>query len=199
MPTDKRFKYVDDLTTLEIINLLSVGLSSYNFKHHVPSDIPTDGYFLPNDNLKSQFYIIEINKWTVNQKMLINSKKTKAMIFNFTHNYKFSTQLRNNNMNIDVVPEIKILGTIITQDINWNKNTQHIIQKVNKRMLLIKKIMSFGASTQEIVHLWIIYCRSILEQSAVVWSSSLTEQNTKDLERIQKCFVKLLLKNKYTT
>ena len=31
VPTDKRFKYVDDLTTLEIINLLSVGLSSYNF------------------------------------------------------------------------------------------------------------------------------------------------------------------------
>ena len=158
VPTDKRFKYVDDLTTLEIINLLSVGLSSYNFKHHVPSDIPTDGYYLPNDNLKSQFYINEINKWTVNQKMLINSKKTKAMIFNFTHNFKFNTRLRNNNMNIDVVPEMKILGTIITQDINWNRNTQHIIQKVNKRMLLIKKIMSFWASIQEMVHFWILYC-----------------------------------------
>ena len=59
--------------------------------------------------------------------------------------------------------------------------------------------MGFGISTQEMVHLWIIYCRSILEQSAVVWSSTLTDQNKRDLERSQKCFVKLLLKNKYTT
>ena len=65
-------------------------------------------------------------------------------------------------------------------------------------MLLIKKIHSFGASKSEMVHLWILYCRSILEQSAVVWSSTLTEQNQIDLERTQKCFLKLVLGNNYT-
>ena len=49
------------------------------------------------------------------------------------------------------------------------------------------------------VHMWIIYCRSVLEQSAVVWSSSLTEENCTDLERTQKSFTKLILKKKYTT
>ena len=42
---ENRFKYVDDLTTLEIINLLSIGLSSCNFKQHIPSDIPAEGFF----------------------------------------------------------------------------------------------------------------------------------------------------------
>ena len=47
------------------------------------------------------------------------------------------------------------------------------------------------------VHIWIVYCRSLLEQSAVVWSSSLTQENKDDLERTQKSFVKLILKNKF--
>ena len=66
-------------------------------------------------------------------------------------------------------------------------------------MLLIKKIHSFGASTSDMVLLWTLYCRSILEQSAIVWSSSLTKQNNNDLERTQKSFAKLILKNKYSS
>ena len=76
---------------------------------------------------------------------------------------------------------------------------QNKIGKVNKRLLLLKKILTFGASTEEMVHLWIIYCRSQLEQSSIVWSSSLTQQNKDDLERTQKSFVKLILKNKFNT
>ena len=49
-----RFKFVDDLTTLEIVDILSVGLTSYNVKQHIPSDIPTDFNFIPSENLKSQ-------------------------------------------------------------------------------------------------------------------------------------------------
>ena len=66
-------------------------------------------------------------------------------------------------------------------------------------MLLLKKMYSFGATEEEMTHLWIIYCRSILEQSAVVWTSSLTQENIEDLERTQKSFVKLVLPNKYKT
>ena len=47
------------------------------------------------------------------------------------------------------------------------------------------------------VHLWILYCRSALEQSAVLWSNSLTQENKDDLERTQKSFAKLVLKDKY--
>ena len=42
-----------------------------------------------------------------------------------------------------------------------------------------------------------MYCRSVLEKSAVVWSSSLSQQNKDDLERTQKVLAKLVLKNEY--
>ena len=37
----------------------------------------------------------------------------------------------------------------------------------------------------------------VLEQSCVVWHSSLTQENTEDIERTQKTFCKLMLKQKY--
>ena len=50
---NRKFKFIDDLSILEIINLLSIGISSYNFTQHVASDIPENGYFISPGNLSS--------------------------------------------------------------------------------------------------------------------------------------------------
>ena len=130
--------------------------------------------------------------------MIIFEKKTKSMIINFTNNYQFGTRLSLNNTNLEIVNQMTILGTIITDKLKWDENCDMIIAKVNKRMLLLKKVLSFGATREEMVHLWIIYCRSYLEQCATVWSSSLSQENKEDLERTQKSFAKLILKQEYT-
>ena len=90
---EDRFKWVDDLTVLEKINLLNIGLSSYNYKQHVPSDSNTHGQFVNNQELKTQLYLDKINQWTLNQKMQINKMKTKEMLINFTRNYQFTSRL----------------------------------------------------------------------------------------------------------
>ena len=47
------------------------------------------------ENLKSQDWLTQINDWTVNEKMMVNEKKCKTMIFNYTDNYQFTTRLNN--------------------------------------------------------------------------------------------------------
>ena len=44
--TEDRFKFVDDLTVLEIINLLMTEISSYDLHEHVPSDIPVHNKYI---------------------------------------------------------------------------------------------------------------------------------------------------------
>ena len=83
------------------------------------------------------------------------------MIINFTNNYQFATRLSLNNTNIEVVDQMKILGTIITDKLKWDKNCDYLISQVNKRMLLLKGVLLFGANQEEMVHLWILYCRLI--------------------------------------
>ena len=130
--------------------------------------------------------------------MILNDKKTKVMIFNFTDNYKFGAKLSLNNTNLEVVQKAKLLGVIITDDLKWNENTASIVKKAYMRMELLRKVASFGTSIDELKNIYILYIRSILEQSCVVWHSSLTEENSQDLERIQKSAVKIILGSKYT-
>ena len=54
--------------------------------------------------------------------MLISEKKTKAMIINFTHNYQFHTRMKLNGQNIQTVPKMNILGTIISENFSYDKN-----------------------------------------------------------------------------
>ena len=116
---EERFKFVDDLTVLKIVNLITIGLSSFNLKSQVPSDIPVHGQFIPPESLKSQQWLNEINDWTRNQKMKINENKTKTMI-NFTRNYQFTTRLSLNENDVEVIDSTKLLGTIITFEIDKN-------------------------------------------------------------------------------
>ena len=80
VPEEDRFKFVDDLSTIEVINMLTIGLSSFYTKQQVPSDIPVHGQFVESSKLKSQAYLDQINIWTEKQKMIISEKKTKAML-----------------------------------------------------------------------------------------------------------------------
>ena len=72
-----RYKFVDDLTTLEKVNLLITGITSFNIKLSVPSDIPTHNQYIPPENLQSQKIINYIKEWTENQKMVLNKKRLK--------------------------------------------------------------------------------------------------------------------------
>ena len=163
-----RFKFVDDLTTLEIVDLLSVGLTSYNFKQHVASDIPTNSYFIPPNNLISQKQINDIDSWTEKQKMLLNSEKTKNMIFNFTNDYQFTTRMGLHNKNIEVLDSTKLLGTIISNDLKWDLNSKEIVRKGNSRMQLLRKVASFGASEEELKIVYFSYVRSQLQHLSSV-------------------------------
>ena len=87
LPESDRFKFVDDLSCLEKINLLSIGLASHNSRQQVASDIPDHGQIIDSTHLKTQQYLDEISRWTTKQKMILNETKTKAMVVNFTTNY----------------------------------------------------------------------------------------------------------------
>ena len=196
---EDRFKFVDDLTALEIVNLLTVGLASYNIKSQVPNDVPSHNQYIIPHNLKTQDHLNKINQWTKDNKMLINQKKSKIMIFNFTQKYQFTTRLEINGDALEVVPKTKLLRVLIQDDLKWDANISSLVKRANARMVILRKLSEFGAPREDMKTIYISYIRSILEQSSVVWHKSLTLQNQEDLTRIQKSACRIILKHKYTT
>ena len=96
--------------------------------------------------------------------MKINQKKTKTMIFNLTNKYQFSTRLTLEDEILETVSETKLLGTIVSNDLKWDKNVANIVKKANQRMELLRKISAFGASHDEMKNIYILYIRSLIEQ-----------------------------------
>ena len=196
---EDRYKFVDDLTILEVVNLLTVGITSYNLKQHIPSDLPLHNQFIPPQNLHSQDWLDSIDEWTDNRKMVINEKKTKTMLFNYTSNYQFTTRLLLKNEPVEVIDSTRLLGTIISNDLSWDQNISKIVKNANARMELVRRVASFGTPVEDIKNIYILFVRSILEQSATVWHSSLTQENINDLERVQKSAIKVILQENYSS
>ena len=61
----------------------------------------------------------------------------------------------------------------------------------------MRKVSSFGASVEDMKTIYTLFVRSLLEQSATVWHSSLTQGNCDDLERVHKSAFKIILGEKY--
>ena len=191
-----RFKFVDDLSFVEIIFILNMGLSSYNVRAHVPSNVPIHNQIIQGSKLKSQSQLESINEWTKSKKMKLNIRKTKNMLFNFNKKHQFSTKLSLMDEDIEMVHETKLLGTIITDQITWDRNTDEITKKAFRRMQLLNAAAKFTSKRKDLKDIYLTFIRSILEQSAVVWHSGLSVRNKKDIERVQKAAVRVIMEKK---
>ena len=60
LDTDSKFKYIDDLSILEVLNMILCGISSYNSKQQVPSDIGISNHFIGTNFFGTQDYLTQI-------------------------------------------------------------------------------------------------------------------------------------------
>ena len=196
---DEKFKFIDDLSTLELINLLSIGLASYNYHSHVPSDVAVGNLFIDPNNIKSQSYLEKIEKWTESKQMKLNKNKTNYMIINFSAKYQFNTRLNIGGSTVEQISEAKLLGLKIKDDLTWKSNTEMLTKKAYMRMVILKKLVQFNIPIQELILIYTLYIRSVVEQYATLWHSSITNGEKNDLERTQKVALKIIFGNTYTT
>ena len=109
----------------------------------------------------------------------------RSQIFNFT-DLKFATRLYIGNTKLETVTQTKLLGTVIRSDLKWKSNTEMITKKGYMRMMILHKLFEFNVPITDIDNIYNLYIRSVLEQSCVVWHHSITEDESNDLERVQK-------------
>jgi hypothetical protein len=137
--------------------------------------------------------------WTNEKEMKLNAAKTKYMIFNYSKKYQFNTRLELEGKVLDQVHETKLLGLTVRDDLSWKTNTENLAKKAYKRMIILKNLFSFNVPIVDLVEIYTLYIRSVVEQCAVVWHSSLKTGEQVDLERVQKVALRVILKENYTS
>ena len=64
-------------------------------------------------------------------------------------------------------------------------------------MIILKNLYHFNLPLSDMIEIYCLYIRSVVEQAAVVWHSSLTKGEQLDIERIQKVAMRIILKDEY--
>ena len=98
----------------------------------------------------------------------------------------FATRLTVKHSKIDKLAVSKILGVWIDESLSWERNTKEICMKAYSRISMLTKLKYAGVSIEDLLDIYILFIRSTTEYCSVAFHSSLTVDQTTDLERIQK-------------
>ena len=102
-----------------------------------------------------------------------------------------------NDSLLQQVHETRLLGLIISDDLTWHSNTNSLVKRAFARMTILKKLYEFNVPKIQLVQIYMLYIRSVTEQSSVVWSSSITLEESEALERTQKVALKIIFQKDY--
>ena len=92
--------------------------------------------------------------------------------------------------NVDLVHEIKLLGVIIDDHVNWSFHVDFVVRKASRKLYLLRLLKRF-VSKQLLVLVYNAVVRSVLEYASPLLIGT-TKTNQKKMERIQKRFHRLL-------
>ena len=67
---------------------------------------------------------------------------------------------------IEQVSHDSLLGVVIHEKLTCELNIESIVKKVYKRMIILQNLFKFDLPAEELVHIYILYIRSVVEKSA---------------------------------
>ena len=190
-------KYVDDMTFTEAVKLKD------KLKVDPMPTRPTQyrertGHVLNNELVKMNENLMALEKYTFEKSMKINTKKTNVMVFNSSRTLDFLPKLQiSENQDLEVVEEQRLLGVIISSNLNWQSHINHMSEKAFKRMWILRRLKLLGASCVDLLKVYTTQIRCIVEFAVAAWNGSITKAQISQLERIQKCALGIILGKEY--
>ena len=126
--------------------------------------------------------------------MKINEKKTVIMKFNFRKSLEFPAIFNfENGPMLNEVTEAKILGIFISADLKWTAHVDYMINRSNKKIWILRRMKILKLDVHILTDFYCKEIRSILEFGVAVWNSGITKKQSKQIERIQKISVSIIL------
>ena len=159
-----------------------------NTQEHVTIKFADDtaiiGLIRDNDETNYRAWVDQFIEWCRSSCLLLNTNKTKEMIFDFRSGGSTHQQMTIEAQGIEVVEEYKYLGTIIDAKLSWNTNTDAIYKKGLQRLYFMRKLRQFRVEKDMMVLFYRSFVESILTFCSIAWYLSLSVTNKSKLHRI---------------
>ena len=184
--------YIDDLTLFEKVSLSELiekerKIGPLNFHDRFNLTLPENKSIL-------QHQLNDLIKYTENNSMKLNSKKTKLIPFINSRTKDFSPIIKTQDgTQLEVIYQLKLVGLMVTSDLTWGAHIEYTVERVNKVIWQLVRFRQLGATREQLLTFYTLKIRSILMFGSVCFHSSLTQELTRQLELQQRrCFLIIL-------
>ena len=189
-------KYVDDLTLAESVNI-GEKLVEAPDRPQPDNFHARTGHVLPQEESAVYKQLRETAEYASNNKMKINHKKSKFMLFNPCTSLDFMPDFEMEGQEIQLVEEMRLLGLIIRSDMKWTANTDFIVKKGFKKLWMMRRLKELGAKEDDLVDVYMKQIRPIMELAVPAWHGAITQAEKDEIERVQKAALHIVLGNDY--
>ena len=162
------YKYVDDSTAWEVCSGKHIGDS------------------------KIQNAADDAIKWSNDNNMKLNSDKTKEILVDFRRKKQHVPEITMGEVTIERVKSAKLLGVHISNDLKWDEHVNYICQKGSKRLYFVRVLKRSGVSANDLVKIFCVTIRSVLEYACELWHPGLTQCQSAKIESLQKRAMKII-------
>jgi hypothetical protein len=130
--------------------------------------------------------------WCSDNFLLLNTKKTKEIIFDFSKKEVTHDPIIISGEQIDVVESYKYLGSHIDCNLKWSINTDNICSKVNKRLYYLRKLKKCNVDNTILTLFYESVICSVLSFCVTAWFGSLSADLSHLLHKVERTANKII-------
>ncbi len=123
-----------------------------------------------------------IEKWILENKLILNTSKTKSIVFGSNYSLRSEPELKLfiNNTPIQQVKETKLLGITPDNRLSWSKHIDTIVKRMGKTLAVLRRCKTYLTPhlTKLVLNTLVL---SHLDYSQVTWANA----TKKDLSKLQ--------------
>ena len=132
-----------------------------------------------------QINLNAIQTWCHKWGFVLSNEKSKAIIFGRT-NKSTAKKLNIDGSDLQWQTEVKFLGMILDERLNWNSHIDYVSGRCQKRINLMRCLSgtNWGANKRSLLHIYKATIRSVLEYGSAAFNSATPTVKAK-LDKIQ--------------
>ena len=147
-------------------------------------DATVIGLITNSDEYEYRDQVKKLISWCNDNNLELNVNKTKEMIVDFRRKKSSPpSPLVIDGRTVEIVQHFKFLGSTISSNLKWELNVVSIVKKTQQRLYFLRRLRSFGLTTQVMLNFYRAVIESVLIFSITVW---FTQKETLRLNRVVK-------------
>ena len=150
------------------------------------------GLVSDSDESEYRHEVSSLVSWCDTNNLQLNASKTREMIVDFRKRKSPLAPIIVNGDSIERVDCFKFLGTIISNDLTWENNTDAVVKKAQQRLFFLRQLKKFGLRREILVQFYRSAIESILTFSICVWFGGISQRQRGRLDRVVKTASKIV-------